>query len=50
MKGLNGHKIIRSPCSASLLNEALLCVVRNRVPKRTIVVRTGDKPWFDRLV
>ena len=25
----------------------LFRVIRDRVPKRTIVVRTRDKPWFD---
>ena len=47
MKGLNWNETIRSPCPVSLLNEALLRVIKNRVPKRTIVVRKGNKPWFD---
>ena len=47
MKGLNWNGVIRSPCSVSLLNEALWLVIRERVPKRTIEVRTDDKPWFD---
>ena len=48
MKGLNWNEIIRSPCPVSTLNEAvLLCVIRNRVSKRTFVVRTGYRPWFD---
>ena len=46
-KGLNWNGITRFPCSVSSLNEALLRVIRDRVPKRTIVVRTGDKPRFD---
>ena len=33
--------------SLSTLNEVLLHVIRNRVPKWTIVVRTGYKPWLD---
>ena len=47
MKGLNWNGIIKSPCPVSLFNDALLRVIRDRVPKRTIVVRTGGKPWFD---
>ena len=46
MKGLNWNGIIKSPCSVSLLNEALLGVVRVRDIKRTIGVRIGDKSWF----
>ena len=38
-----------SPSLVSTLNEALLCVIRNRVSKRTIAVRTGYKPWFNDL-
>ena len=47
MKGPNWKGIIRSPCPVSSLNETLLRVIRDRVFKLTIVVRTGDKPWFD---
>ena len=36
-----------SSCPVSSLSEALLRVIRDRVPKRTIVVRARDKPWFD---
>ena len=46
-KGLNGNEIIRPLCPISILNEELLLFVRKRVPLRTIVVRTGNKPWFD---
>ena len=49
MKGLNWNEIIRSPCPASTLNEALLWVIRNRVSKRTIGIRTRYKPWLDIL-
>ena len=45
--GLNWNGISRSFWPASSLNEALLRNIRNRVPKRTIVVRTGNKSWFD---
>ena len=38
MKGLNWNEII---------NEALLCIIRNRISKRMIVIRTGYKPWLD---
>ena len=34
-------------CSESLLNEALLPAISDRAPKRMMVVRKGDKPWFD---
>ena len=47
MKGLNWNGIIRSPCPVSSLNEAVLRIIADRVLKRTIVVKTGDKPWFD---
>ena len=47
MKCLNWNGIIRFSYLTSSPNEALLRVIRDRVPKRTIVVRTGDKPWFD---
>ena len=47
VKGPNWNGIIKSPCPRSSLHEALLRVIRNRVHKRTIVVKTGDKPWFD---
>ena len=45
VKGLNWNRII------IIFNEALLRVMRDKVPKQTIVARTGDKPWFvDRCV
>ena len=47
MKGVNWNEIIMFRCSVSSPNEALLHVIRNRVPKRTLAVITGDKPWFD---
>ena len=47
VKSLNWKGIIRSPCLVSSLNQILWRVIGNRVPKRTIVVRRGDKPWFD---
>ena len=43
VKGPNWNGIITSHCSASSLNKALLCVIRDRVPKQTFVVITGDK-------
>ena len=47
MKGLNWNEIIRSPCPLSSLNEAPLRGIRDRVPRWTIAVRTGDKPLYD---
>ena len=47
VKGLIWNGIIRSPCPVSSLSKALLRVIRDRVPKQTIVFRTGDKPCFD---
>ena len=47
VKDLNWNGIIRFPYPASSLNESLLRVSKDRVSKRTIVVRTDDKPWFD---
>ena len=47
VKGLNWNGIIRSLCPASLLSEALLRVIRGRVPNLKKTIRTGDKPWFD---
>ena len=44
---LNWNEIIRFPCPLLTLNEDLLRVIRNRVPKRMIVVGTGTKTWFD---
>ena len=41
---LNRNEFIRSLYPVPSLNEALLHVIRERVPKRTIVIRTGDKP------
>ena len=38
VKGLNWNNIIRSLCPVSNINEALLRVIRNRVPNRAIVV------------
>ena len=35
-----------SPCPVLSLNDALLCVIRDKVSNRTIVVGTGDKPWL----
>ena len=46
-EGFNYIEIIRFPCSLFSLNESLLRVVRDRVPKQTIVARTGDKPGVD---
>ena len=34
----------------SLLNKELLPVIRDTGSKRTIVVRTSDKQWFDKGV
>ena len=47
MKGLSWKKIIMSPSPVLTINEALSSGIPNRVPKRTIVVRTGNKPYFD---
>ena len=47
VNGFDLNEIIRFPCPASLLNEAFLRVCRGNVPKRTLVVSTSDKPWFD---
>ena len=47
VKCLNWNAMISPSCPVSLLNEALLHVIWDRVLKRTIVVRTGDNPWFD---
>ena len=47
MKSLNWNEVTRFPCSVSLLNEALLRTIRDTYSKSTIVVTTGDKPWFD---
>ena len=47
VNGLAWNEMIRIPCPVSSLNEALLRVLRNRVPKWTIRVRTSDKPLFD---
>ena len=47
VKGLKWNRIIRSPCPVSSLNEALLRLIKGRVSKRTIVIRTGDKPSLD---
>ena len=44
VKSLDWNEIIRSPCSVSSLNKALLCFIRDRVRKWTIVVRIADKP------
>ena len=49
VQGLNWNEIIRSPWPASSLNEVLSRVISDRVPKWTIVVKTGDKPWFGEL-
>ena len=47
VKSLHWNGIIKSPCPVSLLNKALLRVSKDRVPKRTIVARTGDKHWLN---
>ena len=47
VKGLNWNRIIRFPCPVSSINEALMRVNRDRVPKQTIEARTGDNLWFD---
>ena len=46
-KGLNCKEIIMFPCPVSSLNKALLRVLRDRAPKRAIVVKAGDKPLFE---
>ena len=38
---------LESYCPISSLNEELLLVIKDRVPKRTILATTGNKPWFD---
>ena len=49
VKCLDWNEIIKTPCPVSSLNEGLLRVIRGRVPKRTIVVRTEGKSWSDGL-
>ena len=44
VKGLNQNGIIGFPFPVSSLNEALLRVIGDRVSKRAVVVRMGDKP------
>ena len=44
IKGLNCNEIIRFSYPVSPLNEALLRVIRNLAPKRTIVARARSKP------
>ena len=39
VKVLDWNEVIRSPCPVLSLNEALLRILRDRVPKRTTVVR-----------
>ena len=39
MKSLGSHPV-------STLKKAQLPVIRNRVPKQTVVVKTRNKPWF----
>ena len=46
-KGLKWSGIIRSPYKTLSLSEVLLRVIRDRVLKRTVGVKTGDKPWCD---
>ena len=46
-EGPDWNEIIRSPCPATSLSEALLRACRDRVSKRTIVVRTSEQPWFN---
>ena len=48
-KGLNWNMFIRSSCPTSPLFEALLSVIRDRISKLTVAVRTSDKLWFDDL-
>ena len=47
VKCLNWNGIIESLCPVSSRNEALLLAIRDGVPKRTIVVRTEEKLWFE---
>ena len=44
VKGLNWNRVIRSPCPVLSLKQALVGVIRVRVLKRTIVVKTLDRP------
>ena len=48
VKDLNWNRIIRCLYPVSSLDEALLCFIRDRILKQTIMVRTRDKPWFDK--
>ena len=51
VKGLNENEIIRFRCPVSSLNKTLSRVIKDRVFKRTVVVRTAYKPLFhDRYV
>ena len=43
MKDLNWNEAIKSPCPVLSLNEALLRVIRVRVPNQTIGARICDK-------
>ena len=45
--GLNWNGISRTSCPVSPLNEAFLRAIKDTIFKRTIVVRTRDKPLFE---
>ena len=47
VNGYNWNGIIRYPCSVLSLHETLFRFIGDGVSKRTIVVSTGDKLWFD---
>ena len=47
MRGLDWNETIRSSCPLSSLTESLLRILSDKVPKLTIMVRTGDRPLSD---
>ena len=38
--------VFRSPEPDAAFGEVLLDIVRRRVPKRVLRIRSSDKPWF----
>ena len=46
VKGLNWNGII-NPLPGIIATQGIVAWYYDRVPKRTIVVRTGDKPCFE---
>ena len=47
VRDLPWHNILHSPDPIDALNNAFSEIIKRRVPVKSLVLRSGDKPWFN---